>query len=54
MSWFGKAFMRVSLIPNWDYLEHFVIASLVIALLASAVPSWLVTRIEPTRLLREE
>jgi ABC-type lipoprotein release transport system permease subunit len=54
MSWFGKAFMRVSLIPNWDYLEHFVIASFVVALLASAVPSWLVTRIDPTRLLREE
>jgi len=54
MAWFGKAFMRVSLVPNWDYLPQFVIASCVIALLASSVPSWLVTRIDPTRLLREE
>jgi len=54
MSWFGKAFMRIGLVPSWQYLPHFVIASLVIALLASSFPSWFVTRLEPTRLLREE
>ncbi len=54
MSWFGRAFMRIGLIPSWEYLPHFVMASVVIALLASSVPSWFVTRLDPTRLLREE
>lgn len=54
MSWFGKAFMRVSLVPTWDYLPQFVTASFVIAVLASSIPSWFVTRLDPTRLLREE
>ncbi len=54
MAWFGKTFMRIGLIPSWDYLPHFVSASLVIALLASSFPSWFVTRLDPTRLLREE
>ncbi|UCH45364.1 MAG: ABC transporter permease [Nitrospiraceae bacterium] len=54
MSWFGKAFMRIGLIPSWQYLPHFVTAAFAIALLASSFPSWFVTRLEPTRLLREE
>jgi ABC-type antimicrobial peptide transport system permease subunit len=54
MSWFGKAFMRIGLIPSWEYLPHFVLTSLAIALLASSIPSWFVTRLDPTRLLREE
>ena len=54
MSWFGKAFMRISLVPSWDYLPQFVTASFVIAVLASSIPSWFVTRLDPTRLLREE
>lgn len=54
MSWFGKAFMRISLAPSMEYLPHFVFASLAIALAASSIPSWFVTRIDPTRLLREE
>jgi ABC-type antimicrobial peptide transport system permease subunit len=54
MSWFGKAFMRISLVPSWDYLPQFVTASFVIAILASSIPSWFVTRLDPTRLLREE
>jgi ABC-type lipoprotein release transport system permease subunit len=54
MSWFGKTYMRIGLIPSWDYLPHFVIAALAIALLASSIPSWFVTRLDPTRLLREE
>ena len=54
MSWFGKAFMRVGLVPSWEYLPHFVLASLAISLLTSSIPSWFVTRLDPTRLLREE
>ncbi len=54
MSWFGKSFMRISLVPNWDYLPQFLTASFAITLLASSIPSWLVTRIDPTKLLREE
>ncbi len=54
MSWFGKSFMRISLVPSWDYLPQFIAASFAIALLASAIPSWFVTRIDPTKLLREE
>jgi ABC-type antimicrobial peptide transport system permease subunit len=54
MSWFGKAFMRIGLTPSWQYLPHFVGAALVIALIASSIPSWLVTRLDPTHLLREE
>ncbi len=54
MAWFGKAFMRVSLVPTWEYLPRFITASFVIALLASSIPSWFVTRIDPTRLIREE
>jgi ABC-type antimicrobial peptide transport system permease subunit len=54
MSWFGKAYMRISLVPTWDYLPQFVTASFVIAVLASSIPSWFVTRLDPARLLREE
>ncbi len=54
MSWFGKSFMRISLVPSWEYLPHFVGASLVIAVVASSLPSWFVTRMDPTKLLREE
>ncbi len=54
MSWFGKAFMRISLVPSWDYLPHFLSAALLIALISSSLPSWFVTRLDPTRLLREE
>ncbi len=54
MSWFGKAFMRVSLVPSWDYLPQFLIAAVAIALLSASLPSWFVTRLDPTRLLREE
>ncbi len=54
MSWFGKAFMRISLVPSWDYLPHFLSALILIALISSSLPSWFVTRLDPTRLLREE
>ncbi|MCK5504264.1 MAG: FtsX-like permease family protein [Thermodesulfovibrionia bacterium] len=54
MSWFGRAFMRISLMPSWEYLPHFLSASLIIALIASLIPSWFVTRLDPTKLLREE
>jgi ABC-type lipoprotein release transport system permease subunit len=54
MSWFGKAFMRIGLIPSWQYLSHFVFASIIIALISSSFPSWFVTRLDPTKLLREE
>jgi ABC-type antimicrobial peptide transport system permease subunit len=54
MSWFGKALMRVSLVPSWQYLPHFVSVSVAIALIASSLPSLLVTRMDPTKLLREE
>jgi ABC-type antimicrobial peptide transport system permease subunit len=54
MSWFGKAFMRIGLTPSWQHLPHFVGAALFIALIASSIPSWLVTRLDPTHLLREE
>jgi putative ABC transport system permease protein len=54
MSWFGRTLMRRSLVPSWDYLPYFVYASVIIALIASSLPSLFVTRMEPTRLLREE
>ena len=54
MSWFGKTFLRIGLAPSWDYLTHFVGAAVIIALIASSIPSWLVTRLDPTKLLREE
>ncbi len=54
MSWFGKTVMRISLDPSWQYFSHFITGSLVIALVASSLPSWLVTRIDPTKLMREE
>ncbi len=54
MAWFGKAFMHISLAPSMQYLPHFVFASLAISLAASSIPSWFVTRLDPTRLLREE
>jgi ABC-type antimicrobial peptide transport system permease subunit len=54
MSWFGKALMGLSLVPSWQYLPHFVSALVIIALITSSFPSWFVTRLEPTRLLREE
>ncbi len=54
MSWFGKTVLRISLAPSWQYFTHFVVGSLIIALIASSVPSWLVTRLDPTRLMREE
>jgi len=54
MSWFGKASMRIALVPSWQYLPHFVLASTIIALVASSLPSWFVTRLDPTKLLREE
>lgn len=54
MSWFGKSFMRVSLAPSWQYLPHFMSASVIIAMVAASLPSWFVTRMDPTKLLREE
>jgi len=54
MSWFGKAILRISLAPSWQYLPHFLAGSLMIGLIASSVPSWLVTRLDPTSLMREE
>jgi ABC-type antimicrobial peptide transport system permease subunit len=54
MSYFGKVFMRIQLVPTWEYLPHFVAASLVVAIIAASFPSWYVTRLDPTKLLREE
>jgi ABC-type antimicrobial peptide transport system permease subunit len=54
MSWFGRAFMRVGLTPSWQYFPHFMAASVIIAMIASSLPSWFVTRLDPTKLLREE
>ena len=54
MSWFGQAFMRIRLAPSMEYLPYFVAASFLIALISSSLPSWYVTRLDPTRLLREE
>lgn len=54
MSWFGKTFMRIGLSPSWQYLPHFAGAALIIALISSFFPSWFITRLDPTKLLREE
>jgi ABC-type antimicrobial peptide transport system permease subunit len=54
MSWFGRALMRISLVPTWEYLPHFLSASVIVALIASSLPSFMVTKMDPTRLLREE
>ncbi|TNF56331.1 MAG: ABC transporter permease [Nitrospiraceae bacterium] len=54
MSWFGKVLMRIGLVPSWQYLPHFVFASVIIALIAASFPSLYITRLDPTRLLREE
>jgi len=54
MSWFGRAFLRIGLAPSWEYLPHFLSASVIIALIASSFPSLFITRLDPARLLREE
>ncbi len=54
MSYFGKTFMRIALAPTWEFLPHFMGAALVTGLVAATFPSWYVTRLDPTKLLREE
>jgi ABC-type antimicrobial peptide transport system permease subunit len=54
MKYVGIKFMRVSLGPSWDLLPYFLAASLIIAFIAASFPSWYVTRLDPTKLLREE
>ncbi|UCD35759.1 MAG: FtsX-like permease family protein [Nitrospiraceae bacterium] len=54
MSWFGQAVMGIALVPSMGYLPHFVTAGAAVALMASSLPTWLATRLDPTKLLREE
>lgn len=54
MSWLGNSFLRIGLEPSWQFLPHFLGAALTVALIASSLPSWFVTRLDPTTLLREE
>lgn len=54
MSWFGKSFMRVSLAPSMEFMPQFIAASAAIALIASSIPSWYVTKLDPAKMLREE
>lgn len=54
MSWFGRAVMGMALAPEMDYLSRFITAGAAVALLASSLPTWLATRHDPTKLLREE
>jgi ABC-type antimicrobial peptide transport system permease subunit len=54
MSYFGKAFLRMTLTPTWEFFPHFMGAALVIGLVAATFPSWYVSRLDPTKLLREE
>lgn len=54
MSWFGKTVMGIALSPGMGNLPHFVTVGAAVALLASSLPTWLATRLDPTKLLREE
>ena len=54
MSWFGKSFMRVSLAPSMELMPQFVAVSAAVALIASSIPSWYVTKLDPAKMLREE
>jgi ABC-type antimicrobial peptide transport system permease subunit len=54
MKYVGLKFMRISLAPSWELLPYFVAASLVVAFIAASFPSWYITRLDPTKLLREE
>lgn len=54
MAWFGKAFLRVGLAPSWEFLPYFIGASIAVALVAASIPSWYLTKLDPTKLLREE
>lgn len=54
MSYGGMLFMRVRLSPLPGLLPWFAAASLAVAFIAVSFPSWYVTRLDPTKLLREE
>ena len=54
MSWFGKSFMRVSLSPSMEFMPQFIAVSAAVALIASSIPSWYVTKLDPAKTLREE
>lgn len=54
MSYFGKAYLKIALVPTWEFLPHFMGAALVIGLVAATFPSWYVSRLDPTKLMREE
>jgi ABC-type lipoprotein release transport system permease subunit len=54
MIWFGKAFMNMGLAPEWENLPYFLAASMVVASGVAIIPSWYITRLDPTNLLREE
>lgn len=54
MSYVGMSLMRVRLSPSWELLPYFAGAALAISFAASILPSIYITRLEPTRLLREE
>ena len=54
MSYFGSTFLRMALSPSWGLLPHFVGASIIVAFIAATFPSWYVSRLDPTKLLREE
>ncbi len=54
MSQAGRMFMRVSLSPSAQVLPWLVAVITGAALLASFIPSWYISRLDPTKLLREE
>jgi ABC-type antimicrobial peptide transport system permease subunit len=54
MSQAGRMFMRVRLSPSAEVLPWLVVVITGAALLASIIPSWYISNLDPTKLLREE
>ncbi|UCG78882.1 MAG: hypothetical protein JSV21_03370 [Nitrospirota bacterium] len=54
MKYLGVVVMRISLSPAWGSLPWFAVAAFALSFVSAIVPSIYVSRLDPTKLLREE
>lgn len=53
-AWIGRANFHAPVVPRFSVLPPVFLGSVVVALLAAIVPMWLLHRVEPATILREE